>query len=209
VRGAANGKQSIYDADYQSLQGFRALAHEFNVAILIVHHLRKVQGDDVYDDVNGTLGLTGATDTNIILKRTTDLVELHATGKDIPPLENVIEFDMTTFRWGVLGNIGEVVKDQTRQDIIDVLHAEKKSMTPKEIAECLGVPNNRIKKMLTRMFNDGQVIKEGYGKYKPTISNGSGEDQQTKQQELAVLLGGTSFKDQAEAHRTKQKEPVH
>jgi len=39
-----------------------------HIAILIVHHLRKAASDgDVQDKISGTLGLTGAADTFLVL----------------------------------------------------------------------------------------------------------------------------------------------
>ena len=38
---------------------------------MLVHHLRKADADDAFDTVCGTLGLTGAPDTILVLKRDT------------------------------------------------------------------------------------------------------------------------------------------
>jgi len=49
----------------------RKLANETGVAIVLVHHLRKADADDAFDTVSGTLGLTGAPDDILVLKRDT------------------------------------------------------------------------------------------------------------------------------------------
>jgi RecA-family ATPase len=62
VRGMA-GKEWAYEADYKVLSGLQALAGRYGVAIVVVHHTRKMEADDPFDSVSGTRGLTGAADT--------------------------------------------------------------------------------------------------------------------------------------------------
>jgi hypothetical protein len=46
------------------------LAKEFpGLSIMVAHHDRKMEAEDVFDTVSGTLGLTGGVDTIAILKR--------------------------------------------------------------------------------------------------------------------------------------------
>jgi hypothetical protein len=44
VRPLANSarNRSVYDADYEALQSLQSLASEYGVAILVVHHTRKL-----------------------------------------------------------------------------------------------------------------------------------------------------------------------
>src|SRR5262249_14737505 len=56
-------KQTQYDADYYAVVELRTLANECGIAVVVVHHLRKMDADDAFDTVSGTLGLTGAPDT--------------------------------------------------------------------------------------------------------------------------------------------------
>ena len=64
VRPPKGRNQSDYDADYEGCEGLVKLAHEFaGLAIMIAHHTRKMDADDVFDTVSGTLGLIGGVDT--------------------------------------------------------------------------------------------------------------------------------------------------
>jgi predicted ATP-dependent serine protease len=62
--------QQPYEADYAAIQGLQAIASQTGVAIVVVHHLRKSAGElDPLEKVSGTLGLSGAADTVLILDR--------------------------------------------------------------------------------------------------------------------------------------------
>jgi AAA domain len=77
-RPAAAAKSSAYSNDYAALTDLQKIASKYRVAIVINHHVRKMEADDPFDTVSGTLGLTGAADTILILKRHAGTVTLHA-----------------------------------------------------------------------------------------------------------------------------------
>ena len=67
---AVGRNTAAYDADYQAISGLQGLASKYSVAVVIVHHLRKTAADnDPFDKVSGTLGLSGAADTILIIDR--------------------------------------------------------------------------------------------------------------------------------------------
>ena len=64
------GKAGMYGNDYDDISSIKRIADGFNIAILLVHHLRKLQdSDDPFNDVSGSTGIIGAADTNFILRR--------------------------------------------------------------------------------------------------------------------------------------------
>jgi hypothetical protein len=86
--------QTQYEADYESVMELRRLANQHNVAIVLVHHLRKAEADDAFDTISGTLGLTGAPDTIMVIKRdTTGTTILYAKGRDLIEVEKAIQFN--------------------------------------------------------------------------------------------------------------------
>lgn len=56
-------KQGTYDADYEAIAKFKALADKHKIALVLVHHMRKTGAKDEFDVVHGSTGLTGAADT--------------------------------------------------------------------------------------------------------------------------------------------------
>lgn len=66
----------------------KALADEQSVAIVLVHHQRKMAAEDPLDTVSGTTGLTGAVDTVLVLTRDGNGTTLHGRGRDIEEVED-------------------------------------------------------------------------------------------------------------------------
>jgi hypothetical protein len=69
VRPGGQDRKAAYDRDYEALVGLRELSKELGIAIIVAHHTRKTAADDLIDMVSGTLGLTGAADTIIVIER--------------------------------------------------------------------------------------------------------------------------------------------
>ncbi len=85
-----------YSSDYLAIAGLHKLAHARGIAIVVIHHVRKMEAEDPFDMVSGTNGLTGAADTILILRRLAGNVTLHARGRDIEERETACRFDKNT-----------------------------------------------------------------------------------------------------------------
>jgi len=95
IRGASFD-QSAYRSDYREITALKTLVDRHGLAIVLVHHLRKL-GDtsDPFNQVSGTTGLTGAVDSTFLLRkesRASDTATLMATGRDIEYQELVLRF---------------------------------------------------------------------------------------------------------------------
>ena len=80
-----------------------------------------MEADDPFDTVSGTLGLTGAADTIIVLKRHAGAVTLHARGRDIEEMETALQFERATCRWTILGTAAEIYISNERVAVLGVL----------------------------------------------------------------------------------------
>ena len=56
------GDNYSYANDYQIITRLKALADNYGICLLLVHHTRKQQADDKFDMISGTTGLLGAAD---------------------------------------------------------------------------------------------------------------------------------------------------
>ncbi|MAF30479.1 MAG: recombinase A [Croceicoccus sp.] len=167
VRDSANGKDSAYDADYRTLTGLQELAGKLGIAIVPLHHTRKMEADDPFDSVSGTRGITGAADTVLVLKRDigTGRTVLYGRGRDIEEIETAFDFDRDIGTWQVIGAAADFAKTDERQEIRDVLQDAGKALNAREVSDLLGKSYEAVRKTLTRMAHSGEIEKEGRGLY--------------------------------------------
>ncbi len=177
VRPATQRGENPYEADYRALAPLKELADEKGIAIIIVHHTRKMEAEDPFDTVSGTTGFTGAADTVLVLARDSQGTTLYGRGRDIEEIETSVSFDKLTGRWGVLGTASDVRRTDERTAILDVLAEADEPMSPADIAGATGEKTNNVKQLLFKMAKSGEVSKlKGRGKYvHPDRSALSGE----------------------------------
>jgi RecA-family ATPase len=163
---SSNRNQSIYDADYDAVKDLRAIASQYGVAIVLVHHLRKQEADDAFDTVSGTLGLTGAPDTILVLKREAKgTYTLHGRGRDLVEFEKALVFNKDACTWTIVGDAHEIKITNERAAIIEALVEAGEVIGPNKIAMATGMKAANIRFLLSRLVLDGAVKKVGYGKY--------------------------------------------
>jgi hypothetical protein len=159
-------QEGLYDADYLAASPLKSLADRVGVAIVVVHHLRKMASDDdPFDAVSGSTGLTGAMDTILILKRGSEGVTLYGRGRDVEEIESAVQFNKDSCRWSVLGDAREVHISKERRAIIEALRTEAEPLAPNVISVVTGHPAGATRRLLMSMARDGEVIKVGRGKY--------------------------------------------
>lgn len=120
VRGAAHGKEGAYAADYREVGALKAFADSHNVALLLVHHLRKMKDDgDPFNMISGTNGIMGASDATMVLtkeKRGDSNATLSVVGRDIESSDTVLRFNKDTCYWENLGDADWFAEQQARQE---------------------------------------------------------------------------------------------
>lgn len=90
------GKTGMYGNDYDDIPSIKRIADEHNIAVILVHHLRKLKdGDDPFNEVSGSTGIIGAADTNYILKRkrSDNTATLLVSGRDVEYQELTLQFN--------------------------------------------------------------------------------------------------------------------
>lgn len=167
VRGATPPGAIQYDQDYAVMRRIKAMADEHELAVVAVHHTRKMASDDFLNEVSGTNGLAGGADAVMVLKRLRGDAdgELHLTGRDVPESEFALKFDADLGLWSKLeGRPADYKLSDARAAILRYLKTNG-SGTPKQIADALGIQPNTVRGTLRRMFDDGQVDEAGRGAY--------------------------------------------
>lgn len=165
VRGS--GYDNTYANDYRDLSILKKLADKHGVAILLIHHLRKENADDVFNRISGTTGVQGAVDssfTPIEDKRGSGKAKLSCIGRDIEYREICLSRNED--------NVWEKVSDTREQPellgdaIISLLSEFMKSVshfigTPTELADKLFTQSGeRIspKKISQRILQNAEAL---------------------------------------------------
>ena len=102
---SAGGDGNLYANDYQDIGLLKKLADKRHLAILLIHHLRKLHDDDPMNMISGSTGLSGAADSTFVLQknsRLANVASLHCTGRDIPDRTLKLEFGEDDHVWKLL-----------------------------------------------------------------------------------------------------------
>lgn len=165
VRSGPQGKEGAYEADYREVGSLKALADETGVSIIIITHTRKMEAEDPYDTVSGTLGITAAADTTLILSRDAHGVILRAQGRDVAEIETAVEFERDLFRWREIGEAATVRRSDERAAVLEALLESGGPMNSREIAAETGQRDGAVRRLLAKMAKSGEVRKAGRGSY--------------------------------------------
>src|SRR5262249_55515259 len=105
-----------YEIDYAHAAALKALTDRYGIAIVVLHHCRKMDADDPVDSVSGTLGLTGCADAVLVLKRERGRHDaaLFVTGRDLEEQEFALQFDPEFALWSIAGDADEYRLSQER-----------------------------------------------------------------------------------------------
>jgi DNA polymerase I-like protein with 3'-5' exonuclease and polymerase domains len=169
VRTPKKRDETSYDADYAAVLELRTLASQRGVAIVVVHHLRKMEADDPFDTVSGTLGLTGAPDTILVLRRlTSGAVVLHGRGRDLVEIEKALTFNMDTSTWNVEGDAAEARMSAERTAVFNAMNEIGAPASAPDIAAMAKSKVTNVRRMLVRLVKDGLVERCERGMYQIT-----------------------------------------
>lgn len=104
-----SSRANAYAVDYDTIVRLKNLADSAHIAIVLVHHLNKMQNvEDPYEKISGSTGLMGAADTTILIfrKRGEQDASVNFTGRDV--WESDFTLRLTDGRWSPVS--GEELK---------------------------------------------------------------------------------------------------
>ncbi|AEA23124.1 hypothetical protein Psed_0870 [Pseudonocardia dioxanivorans CB1190] len=180
VMPSSRAGESAYERDYRAVGAFkRVIDAAPGAALILVHHTRKLGSDDFVDSVSGTLGVTGAADSTVVLarSRTDDGGLLKVTGRDIFEAEYAVEKNPSGL-WTLTGGslvearkaattarVSEGVSDRSA-DIIALVADSLDGIGPTAVGEKLGISTQQAGVYLSRLEKTGRLRKVGRGVYK-------------------------------------------
>ena len=165
VRDPRRKDQGPYDSDYAAMEELKKIADEYGIAIVVIHHLRKMDADDPLDQVSGTTGLSGSADTVLVLNRTSSGTTLHGRGRDIEDIEKAVQFDESTCTWTVLGGAASVRYSGERAAVLAALQEATEPMSPTDVAAMTSMKIGNVRKLLAKLVRDSLAVRVGRGRY--------------------------------------------
>ncbi|MEU5985043.1 AAA family ATPase [Streptomyces sp. NPDC047434] len=170
MRGQSPQGVSAYDADYVAVGYAKRLADHYGIAVVLVHHVRKMASEDFLTEVSGTNGIAGAADATLVLKRARGQADgiLHVTGRDVDEAEYALQFQAASGAWQLLdGPVSDHTVGDTRAAILKFVRANP-GAKPKDMGAALpNVDADTIRRTCSRMAADGQLTKDAGGRYFP------------------------------------------
>jgi hypothetical protein len=175
-----------YLEDYKAGVELKNIVDAFpGSALLGVHHTRKAPSGDFVDDLSGTLGLAGAADYVLVLRRPRQSNEatLQITGRDAPDGEYA--FTVEGGKWILAGTslVEASATAQARRDerqladrTIDVLgvvntRAANGQLTcAADIVEKVGISQDKARVYLNRLADKDRIVKTSMGLYSSVTS---------------------------------------
>ena len=94
--------RNIYASEYDEANKIKAIADKFNIAVMLVHHTRKLIDSDPFNMISGSTGIIGACDGIMVLNkdnRLSNKAKLNVTGRDIEDRDIILEFNKDKFIW--------------------------------------------------------------------------------------------------------------
>lgn len=162
--------QSVYDADYEALQGLADLCHRHEgLAIVVVHHTNKLQdAEDFADLISGSTGLPGSADGFAVMRRKRgdgDAI-LSVVHRDLPEdQEHALRSDPLTGGWTFLGAAQDQPTSPEQRAILEVLADAIEPLTSKDIADILSKKPAAVRFLLWKMEQAGLVERVSTGRY--------------------------------------------
>ena len=167
-------KLNAYENDNYNLQDLQTLATKYEIAIVLVHHLKKIKADDVFDEITGSAGIQSNMDSMIVIssdrKKTKNPI-LNCIPKDAEPQDFEIALNGKCI-WENLGTPGAAALTNIQRAITQTMN-DQKERTPMQIILLLQENNSdedwgdeHIRKEITRSVEKGTLFKTKRGHYK-------------------------------------------
>ena len=170
-----------YKADYQMIGALKEVADRHHVPIVTVTHTRKLPDADTFNEIAGSVGVMGASDTALVLKRprNENTGTLSLTGRDVQEAEYAVRFMPESGRWILDGSsLAEAVDAVQRRreakqlgdlstSILEAVSRHPDGITPAALAAELDLDNQKVGDQLKRLADGEHVRRLSRGVYAP------------------------------------------
>ena len=167
---------SAYDIDYNALIPVQKFAHSKKIAMVLVTHTRKaVDVDNVFNQIQGSMGMQAGCDTMLMLTRNNGTPSLHITGRRTEEMEYALE--LKDGLWKIHGDALDYQITQERNELLSILFdAGEDGMRSREIADMIDKKEGTVNRLLRKLLTEGDIYQpETRGAYlHQNFYNGNG-----------------------------------
>jgi len=162
----AGGSRDVMRSEYAEIAQLQELAQRHKLAMLLVHHTRKMAAESGLDTVAGTTGITAACDAVWTLrKQPNGECVLEITGREMEELTLGLKLQTgDPFGWQLTAEGAEVGMSEARQEIVELLKDDA-PLAPARIAGLLRKNAVTIRRLLQKLAAADVVRKDSSGKY--------------------------------------------
>lgn len=148
-----------YHFDYQMMKKFQQLANKQRISLIMIHHTRKMKSENVFDEISGTRGITGASDVNMVLQKNVSESFLHIQGRDLEDKTIKLSLSKQDFTYSFMGE-GDFSRTSPERKMIQNIFKEstKEEMKVEEVVEKSGKSSDAVRQLISSMKKDGQLI---------------------------------------------------
>lgn len=157
-----------YEEDYQFSTELKDATDAIGCSSLIIHHTKKGKSEDFIEDVSGTLGLAGAADGVLVLRRSRGSEEavLHMTGRDIDEKELALTFNQETAVWSTTGTHEERIRSKCKLAILEVFKKNPTGRyTSAEMAKAIDMDVKTTRTNLWRLVDVDKILENENSKF--------------------------------------------
>ena len=169
-------KGDTYAGDYAVISALKNLADRLDIAIVCIHHTRKMKAKDTFDSVLGSTGLTAAADGIYVLEHKADgkpFGRLSFISRDLPDGDLPVRFDHDTCRWYPISSSDMerelLLSDEAMSALVSFMKQELiYEGTATDLCERLGlnIGANNLSSKLSKYKNSLQKLGVDYTKEK-------------------------------------------
>lgn len=164
IRGSLPGKDR-YAEEYALLGEVQSFAIKHGIAVILVHHLRKMGADDWIEQLSGSQAITGAADTLLGLYRERGQMDatLRTVSRDVDELELALKFNGG--RWEFMGPAQDYRHTVERTAILDALKDLGGEGRVSDVAALVEKTSANTSKLLVALAEEHSVRRIKHGVY--------------------------------------------
>lgn len=170
-----------YAKEYQVISKLKKITDGLDLALLIVHHTRKLQSNNIFDRISGTTGIQGAADGAFLMcasEKGKSFATLDITGRDQPVQKLLLSRNKTSLLWeleDVEEDLWEFPKDEFLEKLTTLI-AENSYVfedSATNIVSFLKLDMN-ASVFSKKLIRKKQVLEENYGISFETVTKHDG-----------------------------------